>query len=240
MHLWSKRRALAAAICCIAAVFAFASCSDDDAVAPPLPPGPDLKIEADSMLVTVSWNPDFEVNKLMIAFQGELWFIYDESGLTPPIKFGETPPGAQTLVPTSPWSPTRPDLDRIVATLFRSTENGDRVVANGSRRGELWDVPTIEGEFVVYSALVNRISPPGHVPEVWEFTGFTAVPNAAWKDLSDDDEVETLLDVRPVIIRRLVRDENGVARFLDYEDLRVAEVDVDGETVSFIWDQIIP
>ena len=236
MYLWSDRRALVVFICCIAMISAFASCSEDDAVAPARPPGPDLKIEADSLLATVSWNPDFEVNKL--SFWG--WFIHDESGLTPPIEFGEAPPGAQTLYPAGSPNPERPDLEYIVARIFRSTKDGDHVVASTSRRGPNIDVPTPDGESFVYSVLVNRITPPGMEPEVWEFLGFAAVPNASWKDLPDEGEVETFLNVRPAIIRRLIRDENGVQRLLEYEDLRVAEVDVDGEITSFVWDQVIP
>jgi hypothetical protein len=245
MNLWSGRRALATTFCCIAAAFAVASCSDDDAVAPEPPRGPELKIEADSLLVTVSWNPDFEVNKLVMMVQGDVWFIYDESALIPPVTYGEKPPGAQALNPVQPSIRLRPDLDYYPVTLIRSEEAGDQVVANGAHRGAPMVLPSVDGESVIYAQAVSRITPPGVVPEVWEFilpnyTVLTAVPNAAWKDLSDDDEVETFLKVRPAIVRQLIRDENGVHRLLEYDDLRVAEVDVDGETISFIWDQITP
>jgi len=104
----SKRRILAVLACCIAAALFIVSCSDDDTVEPTPPRGPDLKIDVDSTQFTVSWNPAYEVNKLLMVHEQDLWLIFDENGLTPPITYGETPPGAQTLMPTLPARPFRP------------------------------------------------------------------------------------------------------------------------------------
>jgi hypothetical protein len=177
------------------------------------------------------------VDKLIMVGNGT-WFIYDEGGLTPPVVYTETPAGAQELQPAP--SAFNPDLTYYAAALIRSDRNGDRLVANGAVGGNPMELPTLKGQTFIYAPRIARITPPGITPEVWEFLDIAAVPNASWKHISDGAEVEALLDVQPVILQMLGRDEDGVQRLWLYDDLRAAQVEVDGETVYFIWDEVAP
>jgi len=236
MTILPIRRAAAVTLCATALLI-FLSCSEEDKVLTPA--GPRLSIDVDS-LVTVSWNDTYQVNKIVVRALGyETWFIADESGLEPPVVYRETPPGAEALVPCLPVPPPEGFRSYQVA-LIRSDGNGDHVVANGSVGTEVMTLPTIEGASFIYAPGLARITPPDITPEVWEFTTLLAVPDASWRGLTDASEVEALLAVRPAIVRRIYRNEQGVQMMLEYRNLRGAQVDVDGETVNFVWDEVTP
>jgi len=228
------RRALAAVLCCSVVALAALSCHN-----PFRPPkGPGLRIDVDSTQATVTWNGRYRVDKL-IVFGSAMWFIVDEEGLTPPVTYRETPPGAQELRPVP--DPFDPGLEHYSVALIRSDRNGDRIVAQGAVGGDPVELPTREGESFIYAPGVQRIvaTPPGE-PGIFQFSGLAAVPNASWKHMSDPDSVETLLNVQPIIVQVLFRDADGLMKIAQYKDLRAAQVDVDGETVYFVWDQVAP
>jgi hypothetical protein len=204
-----------------------------------LPPkGVGLEVQVDSTQATVTWNQNHRVDKLIMLGSG-LWFIANEGGLTPPVTYREVPLGAQELEPVP--EAFDPSLQYYSVALIRSDRDGDHLVAEGAVGGDPIELPTLEGESFIYAPRVQLLVPPepGR-PDIVQFAGLAAVPNSRWKHLSDDAEVEALLNVRPVIVSELFRDADGILQIAEYDNLRVAETDVDGETVLFVWDQVTP
>jgi|GEM_PF-321072 len=97
---------------------------------------------------------------------------------------------------------------------------------------------------VLYYQGVSRVSPPGVIPEIFEFSRIRVIPNGPWANIKNDADRVRKLNIRggdgSVIIRELVRDPNtGVQRTIDHTTFRIADVGSGAGRRTVVWDEAV-
>ncbi len=102
-----------------------------------------------------------------------------------------------------------------------------------------WNIRGFVGK-VWYFQGVGRVSPPGVVPEIYEFTRIRIVRHGPWAEIKNDAERERVLHIRPVIVRELVRDpKTGEQKIIEHDKFRVADIGSGDRKVTVIWDEAV-
>ena len=90
---------------------------------------------------------------------------------------------------------------------------GEAIMTSGRRDNYFnnWNIQGYVSKIYMFQG-VGRITPPGVVPEVWEFTNpRTRIDHGPWAEIQDDAQREAQLNIRKVIIRQLVRNDDPYA-----------------------------
>ena len=116
--------------------------------------------------------------------------------------------------------------------------SGEAIVSRSQRETYLnnWNIEGFVGKIHIFQRVFQSVpSQPGE-PEIMEFLGITRIDHGSWATITDQVTRERRLNIRPVIVRQLVRDPvTGEQRIEQYDDFRAA--DIGDRTV--IWDQAI-
>lgn len=122
---------------------------------------------------------------------------------------------------------------KLTGEVIASTARRDTYINN-------WNVEGYAGKVFRFMGVAHIVSPePGQI-EIMEFGNLRWIPGGPWASVTDQNQLKRDLNIRPAIVRELVRNEDGTSTPVVHENFRVATIrDVNGNNVNIVWDESI-
>ena len=118
---------------------------------------------------------------------------------------------------------------------------GEAIVTQGRRDQFInnWNISGFASK-VHYFQGIGRVSIPGALPEIFEFTRIRIINHGPWAETTDPLKQEAELNVRSAIVRQLVRDPvTGAQTIVEFLNFRVADFGNPNNPTVVIWDESI-
>lgn len=122
---------------------------------------------------------------------------------------------------------------KLTAETIVSRSTRDQYINN-------WNISGYVSKVWMFQALAHIVEPePGQV-EIMEFTRIRPVPHGPWAEITDPIQREQVLNIRPVIVRDLVRDpQTGEVTPIQYENFRAADIGSGSDKITVVWDEAV-
>jgi hypothetical protein len=219
----------------------------------------------DEVIPLITWEPECPVSKLFVEDWGGdgygfRWFIAtDGNFIDSGVRYGTVPDNALEFCPAGALlegglyrvSLIRRDWDTEILigswniVPGNSVTNGFMAVRRSEVRGPddwLAQVATDPAGGHSYQKLFYLLRLRQTIPgqPVYGYAGITIRADDWWRWIVDPAEREERMNIRPIIVQKLVYDpEEGISVVITREDYRAAQLNYDGEP-TVIWDILKP
>jgi len=102
-----------------------------------------------------------------------------------------------------------------------------------------WNISGYVGKVWYFQQLTYAVAPEPGQPEIMEFARVRIFNHGPWAEIQDAIKRERQLNIRPVIVQDLVRNDDGTQEQVTYTNFRAADLRVGTTVVTVVWDEAI-
>jgi outer membrane receptor protein involved in Fe transport len=102
-----------------------------------------------------------------------------------------------------------------------------------------WNISGYVAKIYYYQSLVYAVPPEPGQPEIFEFSRLFSFPHGDWAEIQDQAKRERQLNIRPVIVQELVRNDDGTQTLVTHTKFRAADLKISNIVVPVIWDEAV-
>ena len=152
-----------------------------------------------------------------------------EHKITELLKFRERQSAAYNMQGKLTYNMARMKLDG--EAIYSSSRSDDYLNS--------WNVSGYVGKIWEFQSLAYAVAPEPGQPEIFEFSRIRVFNHGPWADIKDEATRVRQLNIRPVIVQSLERQEDGTQQLVTYTNFRAADMRVGNTVVPVIWDEAV-
>ncbi|HXS09293.1 MAG TPA: TonB-dependent receptor [Candidatus Krumholzibacteria bacterium] len=152
-----------------------------------------------------------------------------EHKITELLKFRERQSAAYNMQGKLTYNMARMKLDG--EAIYSSSRSDDYLNS--------WNVSGYVGKIWEFQSLAYAVAPEPGQPEIFEFSRIRVFNHGPWAEIKDEATRVRQLNIRPVIVQSLERQEDGTQQLVTYTNFRAADMRVGNTVVPVIWDEAV-
>jgi outer membrane receptor protein involved in Fe transport len=152
-----------------------------------------------------------------------------EHKITELLKFRERQSAAYNMQGKLTYNMARMKLDG--EAIYSSSRSDDYLNS--------WNVSGYVGKIWEFQSLAYAVAPEPGQPEIFEFSRIRVFNHGPWAEIKDEATKVRQLNIRPVIVQSLERQEDGTQQLVTYTNFRAADMRVGNTVVPVIWDEAV-
>ncbi len=152
-----------------------------------------------------------------------------EHKITELLKFRERQSAAYNMQGKLTYNMARMKLD---GEAIYSSSRSDDYLNN-------WNISGYVGKIWEFQSLVYAVAPEPGQPEIFEFSRIRVFNHGPWAEIKDEATRVRQLNIRPVIVQSLERQDDGTQQLVTYTKFRAADMRVGNTVIPIIWDEAV-
>lgn len=130
---------------------------------------------------------------------------------------------------------------KLTYNMSRMKLDGEAIYSSSRSDNYLneWNISGYVGKIWEFQSLTYAIAPEPGQPEIFEFSRIRVFNHGPWADIKDEATRVRQLNIRPVIVQSLERQEDGTQQLVTYTKFRAADMRVGNTVVPIIWDEAV-